>query len=46
MSRDFVVNHTVNFATEVIGNSYHVNLDSGFYDLKSDSKTRVSFKVR
>ena len=45
MSWDFVVNHTVNFATEVIGKSYHVTLYSGFNDIKSDLKTRVSFKV-
>jgi hypothetical protein len=46
MSRDFVVNHIVKFATEVTGNSYHGALYSGFKDIKTDLKTRVSFKVR
>lgn len=46
MSRVLVVNHLVEFAAEVTGNSYYNALYSGFNDIKTDLKTRVSFKVR
>ncbi|KAM0972680.1 hypothetical protein ACFX13_016365 [Malus domestica] len=44
ISRAAVVNDIVNSATQVIGNSYHSALESGFNDRKTDLKTRVSFK--
>ncbi|XP_068313900.1 uncharacterized protein [Pyrus communis] len=44
ISRVAVVNDLVNSVTEVIGNSYHSALEFGFSDLKTDLKTRVSFK--
>ncbi|XP_041018021.1 uncharacterized protein LOC121260257 [Juglans microcarpa x Juglans regia] len=44
MSRVSVVHHIAMFAAQVIGNSYHNAVHSGFNDDKSGLKTRISFK--
>lgn len=44
LSRAAVVNEIVEFASKAVGESYHVTLESGFNDRKTDLKTRVSFK--
>ncbi|KAG7971603.1 hypothetical protein I3843_07G142800 [Carya illinoinensis] len=44
MSRVSVVHHLAMFTAQVIGNSYHNAIHSGFDDHKSGHKARISFK--
>ncbi|VVA25795.1 PREDICTED: thioredoxin [Prunus dulcis] len=44
LSRVAVADDIVNSVTEVVGNSYHSDLESSLNDRKTDLKTRVSFK--
>ncbi|RDX67773.1 hypothetical protein CR513_53306, partial [Mucuna pruriens] len=44
LSRAYIVEEIVKFATEVVGSSYYNAIKNGFNDTKSDYQTRVSFK--
>ncbi|GJS70359.1 putative thioredoxin superfamily protein [Tanacetum coccineum] len=44
MSRETVLNHVIGFASSTLGNSLKSAITSGFKDLKTGTRTRVSFK--